>query len=207
MIFKEDWHPGFQMSSPLTIFAPEKQDYKGTNSMRKPVKATPVSFNRMSYDLTPASSEELSEEQVRSYINRYSKVAISEMDKHGIPASITMAQAIIESRAGMSVLAQKNGNHFGIKCFLRNCPSGHCTNYTDDNHKDFFRKYSNSWESFKDHSSLLMRGRFRGLTKYGKNYRAWAAGLRQFGYATDHTYDRKLVTIIERYQLYKLDDL
>ena len=207
LIFKKESSQDLNLSENTPIFAAQKQIKEKTNGKHKAAIATPVSFGGISYDLSPASSEELRVEQVRSYIDRFSKIAISEMDKHGIPASITLAQGIIESRAGMSVLAQKNGNHFGIKCFQRNCPAGHCTNYTDDNHKDFFKKYANPWESWRDHSNILMHGNFKKLTKYGKNYKAWALGLRQYGYATDQTYDKKLISIIERYNLAKLDDL
>jgi flagellum-specific peptidoglycan hydrolase FlgJ len=161
----------------------------------------------ISHDLAPASPEELRDVNVRSYINSFSQVAITEMDKFGIPASVTMAQAIIESRSGTSVLAVKNNNHFGIKCFSKTCPKGHCNNHTDDHHKDFFRNYKSANESWRAHSDFLMKYSYRRLLKYGKNYKAWATGLREIGYATDPSYDRKLISVIEKYQLYKLDDL
>ena len=163
--------------------------------------------NGMSFDLAPAAPEELHAQTVKSYIAHFSQMAVNEMDKTGIPASITMAQAIIESRSGTSVLSVRNNNHFGIKCFSRNCPTGHCTNYTDDNHKDFFRKYPNPTASFQEHSAFLLKHRYHELLKYGKNYKVWAKGLREFGYATDQSYDKKLIAIIERYELNKLDDL
>ncbi len=206
-IFKKETSLDLHLSAPTPIFASEKQIKEKNYGIKTAGATKPATFDGVSYDLSPASSEELRVEQVRSYIDRFSKIAVVEMDKHGIPASISMAQGIIESRAGLSVLAQRNGNHFGIKCFLRNCPVGHCTNYTDDNHKDFFRKYANSWESWKDHSGILMKGHFKSLVRYGKDYKSWAVGLRQYGYATDPTYDKKLISIIEKYQLYKLDDL
>jgi flagellum-specific peptidoglycan hydrolase FlgJ len=161
----------------------------------------------VSFDLAPASAEELNGQSVKAYIERYSKIAVAEMDKFGIPASITMAQAIIESRSGKSALAVYNNNHFGIKCFSKSCAAGHCSNYTDDNHKDFFRKYANSTDSWREHSQFLMKNRYRDLLKFGKNYKVWARGLRDFGYATDQSYDKKLISVIERYELNKLDDL
>lgn len=161
----------------------------------------------VSFDLSPAAPEELRAQNVKAYIERFSKVAVAEMDKFGIPASISMAQAIVESRSGTSVLAARNNNHFGIKCFSKSCPKGHCANFTDDHHKDFFRKYANPTDSWREHSQFLMKYRYRELLKYGKNYRVWAKGLRDFGYATDQAYDKKLIAIIERYELNKLDDL
>ncbi len=174
----------------------------------KDYNTTSVSIGSgLSFNLSPAAPEELKEQGVKAYIERYSKVAVAEMDKFGIPASITMAQAIIESRSGTSVLAARNNNHFGIKCFSKSCPKGHCSNFTDDHHKDFFRKYANATDSWREHSQFLMKYRYRDLLKYGKNYRVWAKGLRDFGYATDKTYDKKLISIVERYELFKLDDL
>lgn len=184
---------------------------KTTRANKRKIKTdfvAPASLgNAISHDLAPAAPEELQEVSVRSYINSFSQVAVSEMDKFGIPASITMAQAIIESRSGTSILAVKNNNHFGIKCFSKTCPKGHCSNFTDDHHKDFFRAYSGSWDSWRAHSDFLMKNSYRRLLKYGKDYKLWARGLRDLGYATDQTYDKKLISVIEKYNLYKLDDL
>lgn len=169
--------------------------------------ATPASLGGVVNDFAPAAPEELREVQVRNYIDKFSETAVGEMDKFGIPASISMAQAIIESRSGTSTLAVKNNNHFGVKCFSKTCPQGHCNNFTDDHHKDFFRKYPGAWESWREHSHFLMKNSYKRLLKYGKNYKAWAVGLREIGYATDPTYDKKLISVIERYDLNKLDDL
>jgi flagellum-specific peptidoglycan hydrolase FlgJ len=162
----------------------------------------------VSFDLSPAAPEDLKAPDVKSYIETFSRASIAEMDKFGIPASITMAQAIIESRSGTSVLAVRNNNHFGIKCFSKSCPNGHCSNHTDDHHKDFFRIYNSKEGSWRAHSEFLVnQARYKGLLKYGKNYKLWALKLREFGYATDPTYEKKLIGIIEKYELYKLDDL
>ncbi|MFM2267405.1 MAG: hypothetical protein RL757_846 [Bacteroidota bacterium] len=169
--------------------------------------AQPVRFGAHSSNpFAPASPEELHEAQVRSYIDQYSQIAKREMANSGIPASISMAQGIIESRAGKSILAQKNNNQFGIKCFSKACPKGHCTNFTDDHHKDFFRKYANPTESWQEHTQFLQRDRYRPLFRMGRNYRMWAQGLRDLGYATDPQYDQKLISVIERYQLQRLDN-
>ncbi len=174
----------------------------------KDYNTTSVSLGSgLSFNLSPAAPEELREHSVKEYIERYSKVAVAEMDKFGVPASISMAQAIIESRSGSSILAARNNNHFGIKCFSKSCPKGHCTNFTDDHHKDFFRKFGNATDSWREHSQFLMKYRYKDLLKYGKNYHVWAKGLREFGYATDKNYDKKLIAIIDRYELFKLDDL
>ncbi len=190
-------------------FAEEKtnKEKKYTDNHNKKDYATQASFGKVVTDLSPASPEELREGQVRDYIDKFSNASVTEMDKFGIPASITMAQAIIESRSGSSILAVKNNNHFGIKCFSKSCPNGHCSNHTDDHHKDFFRIYKGSQESWREHSNFLMKNSYKKLLKYGKDYKAWARGLREYGYATDVNYDRKLIAIIERYELHRLDNL
>jgi flagellum-specific peptidoglycan hydrolase FlgJ len=142
---------------------------------------------------------------VQDYVGRFSKIAITEMEKFGVPASISLAQGLIESRAGHSKLAQRNNNHFGIKCFSRRCKKGHCSNFTDDTHKDFLRVFKNPWESWREHSKMISTGRYAKLKKHGRDYRKWAYGLKSAGYATDRTYADKLIGIIERYQLYKHD--
>ena len=127
------------------------------------------------------------------------------MEKFGIPASIGLAQGLVESRAGTSKLARGNNNHFGMKCFSKKCPTGHCTNATDDHHKDFFRKYHSAWESWRAHSELLAGGHYSRLKKYGRDYRQWAYGLKALGYATDRTYAEKLISMIEKYDLHRFD--
>ena len=141
-----------------------------------------------------------------AYIQRFTAVAQGESRKFHIPASITLAQGLLESNAGQSPLATKNNNHFGIKCFSKHCKKGHCANFNDDSHKDFFRIYPNAWESFRAHSQLLQSNRYRHLQQIPlTDYKAWARGLQQTGYATDPQYANKLIALIERYQLHQLD--
>lgn len=174
-----------------------RKSVKKSKPKPKPVKeknaAAPVAFK----DMGPGTAED--------YIRRYNNIARVEMEKFGIPASISLAQGLVESRAGTSTLARKNNNHFGIKCFSRNCPGGHCSNHNDDHHKDFFRIFGNPWESWRAHSRMLASGRYAKLKKHGGDYRKWAYGLKSVGYATDGNYAEKLIGIIERYELYKYD--
>ncbi len=151
-------------------------------------------------------SDDESDRRVKAYIRKYKDVAIAEKEKYGIPASIKMAQALVESNAGASSLSTKNNNHFGIKCFSRTCKKGHCSNFGDDSHKDFFRKYPNDWESFRAHSQLIVNGKYKSLLKHGDDYRKWAAGLKKLGYATAQHYEKTLLGKIEKYKLYKLDE-
>jgi len=142
----------------------------------------------------------------RAYIKRFKATAISEMKKYGIPASITLAQGILESNVGISELATNNNNHFGIKCFSKSCGAGHCSNYHDDVHKDFFRKFNTAWESYRAHSLLLTGKRYRHLSKLKKtDYKGWAKGLQKAGYATSDRYAANLIQLIESLDLSQYD--
>jgi flagellum-specific peptidoglycan hydrolase FlgJ len=142
--------------------------------------------------------------QQEAYIKRFAKVAQNEMHQFGIPASITLAQGLLESQAGKSPLATKNKNHFGIKCFSKNCQKGHCSNFTDDSHKDFFRIYATAWDSFRAHSQFLQNKRYAHLIGE-QDYRIWAKGLARAGYATDKQYANKLIRLIESLELERYD--
>ncbi len=140
----------------------------------------------------------------RDYIDRYSGIAISEMRAHGIPASITLAQGLLESAAGRSTLATKGNNHFGIKC--HSTWTGDTLLRNDDAANECFRVYSSAAESFADHSRFLHGKRYRQLFDYDiTDYTSWAHGLKRCGYATDPNYASRLITIIERYNLYLFD--
>ena len=141
-----------------------------------------------------------------SYIKRYAPVAVAEMKKYGIPASVTLAQGLLESNVGESKLAINNNNHFGIKCFSRDCAKGHCTNHTDDSHKDFFRKYDTAWASYRAHSLFLQRQRYKHLLELpSSDFKSWAKGLSKAGYATDKRYADKVILIIETLKLHRFD--
>ncbi|MBK6932827.1 MAG: glucosaminidase domain-containing protein [Saprospirales bacterium] len=124
------------------------------------------------------------------YVERFAPVAVAEMQKYGIPASIILAQGLLESNAGTSNLAQQTNNHFGIKCHSNRCKPGHCANFSDDSHKDFFVRYGNVWSSYRAHSNFLKNSRRYGhLFKLdASDYKGWARGLAKAGYATDPKY-------------------
>lgn len=140
-----------------------------------------------------------------AYIKKYCYIAMREMNDYGIPASITLAQGILESAAGTSRLAVQANNHFGIKC--HNDWSGEKIYHDDDKNNECFRKYDRPEESFIDHSQFLKdRSRYSFLFELDKtDYKAWAKGLKQAGYATDPNYPKRLIELIERYDLHKYD--
>ncbi len=138
------------------------------------------------------------------YIATYKKIARKEMKKHGIPASITLAQGILESSNGNSVLARKANNHFGIKC--TSDWHGRTMHRDDDKPNECFRRYRKASDSFRDHSDFLMRKRYRHLFDLDRDdYKGWAYGLRKAGYATNSRYPQLLINIIEKNKLYKYD--
>lgn len=181
----------------------EVQMNKKDHTVRADLSATPTVKKPITLSF---STEE--EKQDSAYIRRFQRVAIAEMEKFGIPASISMAQGLLESNAGQSRLAREINNHFGIKCHSKTCQPGHCDNYHDDSAKDFFVRYGNAWESWRAHSKLLAdpSRRYAGFIKScGNDYLCWAKGLKKKGYATAPRYDKKLIDLIEKYQLHRLD--
>jgi hypothetical protein len=145
--------------------------------------------------------------QTLSYIRKYAAIAVQEMHEYKIPASITLAQGILESGKGRSELALKSNNHFGIKCHRK--WTGERVYHDDDEKGECFRKYQYPETSYNDHSLFLtQRSRYAFLFDYNiKNYKKWAYGLRKAGYATDRKYPSKLLKIIKEYQLYKFDEI
>ena len=141
----------------------------------------------------------------KEYIEKYKELAVKQMRKHKIPASITLAQACLESSNGNSSLARKANNHFGIKC--HNGWKGKGYTHDDDKKDECFRKYDSAEDSFTDHSYFLISGsRYNSLFDLKiTDYKAWAHGLKAAGYATNPKYAQMLIDIIEEYKLYEFD--
>jgi len=141
-----------------------------------------------------------------AYIAKYSDLAVDQMKQYGIPASITLAQGLLESDAGRSSLASKCNNHFGIKC--HSDWKGRRMYHDDDKKQECFRCYSSAEDSFRDHSLFLVNGsRYKSLFQLKTtDYKGWAKGLKAAGYATSPTYADKLIELIERYGLDSYDN-
>ncbi len=185
----------------FVLFLMTKKDLQFSVNMRAPLRtasmeepqATGVSLRQGTMSLgqnllfkgssTSAAVEELDAAAVKAYVKRFSKVAIAEMQKYGMPASIKMAQAILESKGGTSRTVSENNNHFG----------GPLSNKT----------YTSAWENWRTHS-LLLKSSFPDAFENGKSYKKWATALK--GYNSDRNYDGKLLQVIETYQLYLLDE-
>ncbi|MDR1113152.1 MAG: glucosaminidase domain-containing protein [Bacteroidales bacterium] len=156
---------------------------------------------------TIAVNAQYSDKDVRAYVDQYSMLAVQKMKEYKIPASITMAQAILESACGTSRLAREGNNHFGIKCHKE--WNGDTLHKNDDSLDECFRKYDKVEESFDDHSLFLTtRYRYNALFQLDiMDYKAWARGLKAAGYATNPQYPTLLINLIERYQLSGLDSM
>lgn len=174
----------------------------------------PNDFSNLTFVLSPDYGERhnidpgIVKEKIRNcknYVKTYRKMAINEMNEYGIPASITLAQGLLESNAGDSRLSVESNNHFGIKCKSK-CRGCTCRNYNDDDIYDMFRVFESPEESYREHSLLLNGKRYQHLLDLDiTDYENWAKGLKKAGYATDKRYANKLIKIIEELQLYKYD--
>ncbi len=164
--------------------------------------STLICFSSFSF-----SSDTTKRQTAKEYIEKYKDVAIKEMRLYKIPASITLAQGILESGSGNSRLAVKANNHFGIKCHKG--WTGKSIYEDDDAKNECFRKYKNAEESFKDHSVFLStRTRYEALFELKlTDYKGWAKGLKKAGYATNPKYPQLLIKLIEDNELYKYDEI
>ncbi|MBR0320946.1 MAG: glucosaminidase domain-containing protein [Bacteroidales bacterium] len=154
---------------------------------------------------SPVQASPAEDTPQQRYIDKYADLAVEEMRRSGVPASITLAQGLLESRYGQSDLAVKGNNHFGIKCHSN--WNGAKMRVDDDKEKECFRKYRTVEQSYRDHSDFLRyRDRYKFLFDLDpKDYKGWAYGLKKAGYATDPAYPKKLINLIEEYELYKYD--
>jgi flagellum-specific peptidoglycan hydrolase FlgJ len=196
------------------IVTKKKKSSTKSYPVAKKSTESPLPVAKSSTNENPSGSEILvatskvkaTTEDVKKYIEDFKETAKNNMKVHGIPASITMAQGILESGAGFGSLAKEANNHFGIKCHTG--WTGESVKYDDDAEQECFRKYKDPTESYKDQSAFLSsRKRYESLFKLDKgDYESWANGLKEAGYATDTLYPAKLIGIIERYELYKIDN-
>ena len=174
--------------------------------LKKPANPPKQVFkNQVTEVIVSTSQTVVSSDVVANYIAKFKDIAMDNMKMYGIPASIVLAQGILESGAGRGDLAITANNHFGIKC--HEGWTGESVKHDDDAAQECFRKYDNVSESFKDHALFLTgRSRYSKLFAFSKDdYKAWARGLRAAGYATDPKYPDKLISYIQRYKLDQFD--
>ncbi|WP_017496691.1 glucosaminidase domain-containing protein [Flavobacterium sp. WG21] len=171
----------------------------------KPIGKKYPSTNNTTEVIQSTSKTVVTSDLINNYILQYKDIAIGNMQKYGIPASIILAQGILESGAGKGDLALEANNHFGIKCHKDWL--GASVRHDDDSAQECFRKYTEAAESYRDHALFLVgKNRYATLFTYEKDdYKAWAKGLRAAGYATDPNYPDKLISYIERYNLHQYD--
>ncbi|KQB40325.1 glucosaminidase domain-containing protein [Flavobacterium aquidurense] len=171
----------------------------------KPIGKNYPSTNNTTEVIQSTSKTVVTSDLINNYILQFKDIAMGNMQKYGIPASIILAQGILESGAGRGDLAVEANNHFGIKCHKDWL--GESVRHDDDSAQECFRKYPEASESYRDHALFLVgKNRYATLFTYEKDdYKAWAKGLRAAGYATDPNYPDKLISYIERYNLHQYD--
>ncbi|GGE95194.1 glucosaminidase domain-containing protein [Flavobacterium limi] len=176
---------------------------KGVTS--RPTAKYPSTNNNTTEVIQSTSKTVVTSDLINNYVLQYKDIAMGNMKTYGIPASIILAQGILESGAGRGDLALTANNHFGIKCHKDWL--GESVRHDDDSSQECFRKYKESAESYRDHALFLVgKNRYAVLFTYGKDdYKAWSKGLRACGYATDPNYPDKLISYIERYNLHQYD--
>ncbi|MEY2869294.1 MAG: hypothetical protein RIR01_1777 [Bacteroidota bacterium] len=179
-----------------------KKGAAGNNSYSSKNKKTTKGRREI---IESSSRTVVTNDNVSNYVLQYKDIAMSNMKNYGIPASIILAQGILESGAGRGDLAVSANNHFGIKC--HSDWTGDSVKHDDDSSQECFRKYNKAAESYRDHALFLTgKGRYASLFELDKDdYEAWAKGLRKAGYATDPKYPDKLISYIERYNLAQYD--
>ena len=182
-----------------------KQNPVAVTKIDSPTVANTNTYSNATEVLEATTRVKVTSAMVLAYIEKYKGVAKDNMVRTGIPASITLGQALLESGAGTGPLSVQANNHFGIKCHEE--WTGPSIKYTDDAENECFRKYDQPSESFKDHSYFLTsRPRYGELFEFQKDdYKSWAYGLKAAGYATDSKYPDKLIGLIEKYQLGRFD--
>ena len=202
-------------SGAVNVLPANYKEKNATTTKKKVWKdRKPNDFSNLTFVLSPDYGERhnvdpaIVREKIqncKNYVKTYRQIAINEMKEYGIPASITLAQGLLESNAGDSRLSVESNNHFGIKCKSK-CRGCTCRNYHDDDIYDMFRVFESPKESYREHSLLLNGKRYSHLLDLDiTDYENWARGLKKAGYATDKRYANKLIKIIEELQLYKYD--
>ena len=187
-----------------------KKPYTKSTVTPKSINSNQTKANDKSNEsevIVSTSRTRVTNDVIKDYIYQFKDIAMGNMRTYGIPASIILAQGILESGAGRGDLATRSNNHFGIKCHVG--WAGESVRHDDDSAQECFRKYDNPSESFKDHALFLTgRSRYSKLFTLSKgDYKAWARGLRAAGYATDPKYPDKLISYIDRYGLSEYDSM
>ncbi len=203
---KPIYRPNSPVKKPVQVAQTNSKPTEIKKLESKPIESKTPDNNTSSLEVLEATTRvKVTTEMVLNYIEKYKAVAKENMIKSGIPASITLGQAILESGAGTGPLSVQANNHFGIKCHKE--WTGPSIRYDDDEEDECFRKYDDPGQSFRDHSFFLTsRPRYVSLFDLNKDdYKSWAYGLKAAGYATDTKYPDKLIALIERYQLNQFD--
>ena len=213
MLFQKDMHFQVNMKAPDEVFSDDRQSEEPT--------ALSMSLTHLGKMFTKEATKDkdapqvkaaatktnnpfpFKDESVAAYIQRFAKISVTEMQKFNIPASIKMGQGILASQAGEHLLATKHNNHFGTLC---NAASATCKPYEANGNTVSIKSYESAWESWRDHSTMISQGAYSELAAHGTDYHKWAEGIARIGYNNNQDYSRQLIQVIEKYELFKLDE-
>lgn len=206
MLLQKDMHFQVNMKAPEQVFSDDRQENEpAALSMSLTHLGEALRGAAFSKEVTPttsASALPYSKEVVAQYVQRFSRIAIMEMQKYKIPASVKMGQAILASQAGGHLLSNKYNNHFGTLCSQE---SASCVPYQSNGTSVNIKSYKSAWDAWRDHSEMISKGKYASLTAHGKDYKKWAAGIAEIGYGNNQEYSKQLIQIIELYGLADLD--
>lgn len=210
MLFQKDMHFQLNMKAPEQVFSDDRQANEpaalsmSLTHLGKVLRGSAFSKEATSGPTSTNSTTALpySKEVVAQYVQRFSRIAIMEMQKYKIPASIKMGQAILASQAGGHLLSTKYNNHFGTLC---NEESASCVPYKSNTTSVNIKSYKSAWDGWRDHSEMISKGKYTALIAHGKDYKKWAAGIAEIGYGNNQEYSKQLIQIIEQYGLTDLD--
>ena len=200
MVFQKDMHFQVNMKSPNHLFSDDRS-HKGEPTALSMSLTHPDGPTQAMTSKTSASLN-LADDKVQAYISRFSRIAIMEMQKFQIPASVKMGQGLLASQAGENLLATKFNNHFGTLCSGTDTA---CGQFTTGSTNAQVKKYASAWEGWRDHSTMISTGPYAALKQHGKDYKKWATSIAKIGYGNNQSYSQQLIAVIEQYQLYKLD--
>ncbi len=204
MVFQKDMNFQVNMKSPVPIVSDDRQTNNEPTAMAMSLPSLPNLAATSEVKKSAIGHINLTQPKVEAYVKRFSRIAVIEMQKYQVPASIKIGQGILASNAGENALAITHNNHFGVLCGQATT----CANYESNIGSVKVKTYPSAWEGWRDHSVMLSQAPYQSLVKEcGKDYKKWAAGIARLGYGNNQEYSQQLIELIETYQLYKLDEI
>lgn len=204
MVFQKDMNFQVNMKSPDAIVSDDRQTNNEPTAMSMSLPNLSKMATSSEKKKSAIAHTNFTQVKVENYVKRFSRIAVMEMQKYQIPASIKIGQGILASNAGENGLALTHNNHFGVLCGQ----ASNCANYESNIGSVKVKNYPSAWEGWRDHSIMLSQAPYTSLVaECGKDYKKWAVGIAKLGYGNSQEYSQQLIELIETYHLYKLDEI